>query len=63
MTRGSSHQTDPLGQMSVEARCMLISSAQIPRTFLQPDFRKADKTSFLEEPEMAEENKAAGIPL
>lgn len=63
MTRGNSHQTDPLGQMSVEARCMLMSSAQIPRTFLQPDFRKADKTSFLEEPEMAEENKAAGIPL
>lgn len=63
MTRGSSHQIDPLGQMSVEARCMLISSAQIPRTFLQPDFRKADKRSFLEEPEMAEENKAAGIPL
>lgn len=63
MTRGSSHQIDPLGQMSVAARCMLISSAQIPRTFLQPDFRKVDKRSFLEEPEMAEENKAAGIPL
>lgn len=63
MTWGSSHQIDPLGQMSVEAHCMLISSAQIPRTFLQPDFRKADKRSFLEEPEMAEENKAEGIPL
>lgn len=63
MTRGSSHQIDPLGQMSVEARCVPISSAQIPRTFLQPDFRKADKRSFLEEPEMAAENKAAGIPL
>lgn len=25
MTQGSSHQIDPLGQMSVEARCMLIS--------------------------------------
>lgn len=63
MTRGSSHEIEPSGQMSVEVCCMLIFSAQILCTFLLPRFGKTEKRSFFEESEMAEENKAPGNPL